>query len=344
MRMYSAVDGASEETVLLQRLSLPEISEEDRPLLVAFLTGHALNASPYVLGVSECFWRDDELFVVQRWMDLGDVRSAVSRQQPADDLVLYVFMQMVYAAKMHWGETWMWSRIRLEDVWIDSSGKTRICWSSLLLESPADWRRCVQHGEGAEEIPLEELDGLRRLFVDLAFRSVDDGESRRRVEELRRVGVRGTALQGAVSDAVCGFADILFGSGMSGDLEKCVRKMIQERLIASDPQRIFEGIARDADLKREDVPRTGMYGTREYRKGRFHVCEAVPLAEREGNRQADSQMVRRLLRAVDLQSQQIGILIGALRQTQGLDKLAESRLADLEEQVEAIVQGVESYK
>ncbi|WEL39280.1 serine/threonine protein kinase TAO2 [Encephalitozoon hellem] len=91
---------------------------------------------------------------------------------------------------------------------------------------------------------------------------------------------------------------------------------------------------------RADDERIESFGTREYKRGRFHVCEAVPLGEREKGLQMSEHM-KRMVRVVNAQSRQIGLLTKALRQSGLLDKEMDEEIGELEELAGFLLFGME---
>eukprot|EP00867_Encephalitozoon_hellem_P001196 XP_003887804.1 hypothetical protein EHEL_081230 [Encephalitozoon hellem ATCC 50504] len=91
---------------------------------------------------------------------------------------------------------------------------------------------------------------------------------------------------------------------------------------------------------RVDDERVESFGTREYKRGRFHVCEAVPLGEREKGLQMSEHM-KRMVRVVNAQSRQIGLLTKALRQSGLLDKEMDEEIGELEELAGFLLFGME---
>ncbi|CAD26429.3 hypothetical protein [Encephalitozoon cuniculi GB-M1] len=94
------------------------------------------------------------------------------------------------------------------------------------------------------------------------------------------------------------------------------------------------------DGSKGDDERVGSFGTREYKRGRFHVCEAVPLGEKEKSLQAGEQM-KRIVRIVNAQSRQIRILTKVFKQLGLLGKEVSSELVELEELVNFLLVGME---
>ncbi|KAL7345130.1 serine/threonine protein kinase TAO2 [Encephalitozoon intestinalis] len=91
---------------------------------------------------------------------------------------------------------------------------------------------------------------------------------------------------------------------------------------------------------RGDDERVGSFGTREYRKGRFYVCDAIPLGEREKGLGMNDQM-KRMGRIVNVQNRQISLLTGVMRKSGLLDKETDAELGELEDLVNFLLFGVE---
>lgn len=408
----SAVDIATDTMVTVRSVGSGEVCGASRTCVAQLVRNHPLNHSPYTVRVLESFWEKNELFVVEGFMDMGSVEAVLGRGSVvSDDFVVYVFMQIVYGIKGNREEEWFWNRIGVGDIWIESNGKVRVCWSRLILEElrtsgrltcgchgggdclcydsgvteDAIKRRCRPDGQGMgndEYVLIEQFRNLRRIFACLVCGS--GGGYLEAMDELEETGVESVQrlFQGvSVSRTLYEFGKILFmAGGNTCDLEEYVRRIICSREISSDPQKIFRFLrpgdgecSGGADEKgewgtpekRSDVlermdeekkeacggevkdgegVKAGRYGTREYKKGRFHVCEAVPLTEREQERHVDPQLTRKLLRIIGVQSQQISLLTRALRQSQGWDKLIESKLMELEEEVDSMLVGIENHK
>ncbi|AFN83541.1 hypothetical protein EROM_081250 [Encephalitozoon romaleae SJ-2008] len=169
--------------------------------------------------------------------------------------------------------------------------------------------------------------------------------------------------------------------GKVSDLEEYTRRMIQEKKIVSNPREIFKPLRmiieernRDEEfstlegmkehsggiLKMEegesasgseegwksesgskgDDERVGSFGTREYKRGRFHVCEAIPLGEREKGLKMNEQM-KRMVRIVSVQNQQISLLTKVLKQSGLLTKEVDGELCELEELMSFLLFGME---
>lgn len=376
----SAVDTASGEKVILWEVDWQEACGGREPLLMTFLVSHVLNQSPYVMKVLKCFQDSEKLYVVLRHMDLGPIPRVVGKGTASDDFVLYVFMQVVYAMRANERETWFWERMGTDSIWIDSDGKVRICWADVVVGGMDDVAKDVRLWavEGlrpgscgaAGDVASKCLVSLRRIFTGLV--GVSGGVD----EESCEWTASGAGGRRGLSPVLDEFASILFGDGECvEDLERYVRGLIRERRIASNPRQILESLcgasgnrsgcggalegmggsgrasprteeaesgsgSEESSRNAGDEERGTVFGTREYKRGRFHVCEAIPLGERERSLQMGEQ-IKKVVRAVAVQSRQIGVLASVFKQQGLLDKEAEAELASLEDALGALLAGIE---
>ena len=98
----------------------------------------------------------------------------------------------------------------------------------------------------------------------------------------------------------------------------------------------------EVEARSEDGAKMGQYGTREYKKGRFHVCETISFVERERNGQ-DTQIIKKMLGAISIQGQQIALLVKAIKSS-GLSKMMEDEFSELENKLKSISLSFESYR
>ncbi|TBU18037.1 hypothetical protein CWI42_091230 [Ordospora colligata] len=86
--------------------------------------------------------------------------------------------------------------------------------------------------------------------------------------------------------------------------------------------------------------RTRSFGTREYKRGRFHVCEAVPLGDKDKEVKTD-EYVNKMLKMLNLQSRKIGIIANAIHRMGNFDGNEKNELACLEEECRILMSDLE---
>jgi hypothetical protein len=467
--------------VTIRRFKASEAMRKNIKLLMRIVQSHPLNSSPYTVRTLECLYDGEHLSIVQEYMDLGLLASLLEKNDLTltDDFILYVFMQVVYAMKMHRAEQGFCRSIGMEHIWLNALGKVQICWASILLSNESlldEWIQryqqyydCSSHAQdikklrtqtsspelmnlmelssllesagqgshlcdrktdgapaprnapardnavhpasstnarggkdpdGEEPILLMKYENLGLLFFRLLFRC----EGRRRMRELKEVLSKGATLisfmNTAVSNTLYEFSSILYRDGStSDDVERYIKKIIQNRTISSNPQAIFRVVdpfrntalmgaveTREAETPAKDrrslstmskenlkctTTRKGRFlieefsetensanssekgekksgdkrmwtlRTREYKRGRFHVCEAIP-ANESSKSTGSTQYTKKLLRIIDIQAQQINLLLKVLKKNTNMDRLVEEEFRGLAEQADSLMLGLDS--
>jgi hypothetical protein len=138
-RLHLAVQTHTNTIVMIKQLEVSAAAQRNIKALMQLVQCHPLNVSPYALKTLECFYDGKCLSIVQEYMDIGPLVKMLERSDPVltDDFVLYTFMQVIYATKMHKSEDVFCRSMSIEHIWLNALGRVQMCWVSILLSNDA---------------------------------------------------------------------------------------------------------------------------------------------------------------------------------------------------------------
>ncbi|KAG5860550.1 hypothetical protein KMI_01g01910 [Encephalitozoon hellem] len=192
---------------------------------------------------------------------------------------------------------------------------------------------------GRKESLSPVLDGFASLLFEESGRMSDLEDYTRRMIQEKRIASNPREILGALKAII---EETSRTDGFSTLEEMKMKENSGETSKIEDSESTggSEEGSKSVSGSRADDERVESFGTREYKRGRFHVCEAVPLGEREKGLQM-SEHIKRMVRVVNAQSRQIGLLTKVLRQSRLLDKEMDEEIGELEELASFLLFGME---
>ncbi|KAH9410926.1 hypothetical protein HK407_09g15210 [Ordospora pajunii] len=182
------------------------------------------------------------------------------------------------------------------------------------------------------EQPMKNFLNDCKMMVDVLFvKGVRMDEVKRWVELMHEAS--GKSMQ-----RMCG----AFRSGYKGEITDC-----RGTPVAMDEAENSNGETGNSSMEEESSKnasegecRARSFGTREYKRGRFHVCEAVPLGDKDKEVRND-EYASGMMRMLSLQSKQIGIIAKAMHRVGSLDTNEKNELACLDEEWRILMSDLE---